>query len=270
MNTNKILFIIYFLFMFSIQSFSQNIENVDFTVKDNIISITYDLNNCPSRELYDIKFTILNEGKIITPNSFSGDLRKNSSGKNKKVNWDVLADKEEIKGKIQVVVEISKTYSTKITGGPSNAFLSILLPGLGDKYVNTNNTGFGNYLNKRNNQNYNGNGYWGWVSFLYLSSVGITLYSKLESDNFYSQYHSSNIQTDMDKYYGYANSNNQVFYSMIAVTGAIWLSDVLYVTIKGFENKHQQLQSFSQNRPNIHFYFAAIPKGLKLGLIKQF
>ncbi len=74
--------IILLFFLFSMHCYSQQIENVNFTADNNIIVVTYDLVNCPSKKLYDISIKFTNENRnMISPMSITGDLKKVSSGK---------------------------------------------------------------------------------------------------------------------------------------------------------------------------------------------
>jgi len=119
--------------------YSQNIENVAFEVKENKIVVNFDLTNCPEREKYDIALIFIDEkNKKIVPKTITGDFVRISCGKKKEIIWDVLSDNDLVTGNLKAIVEISKKYKMKIVGGPGNAFLSVLLPGLGDKYINMN------------------------------------------------------------------------------------------------------------------------------------
>jgi hypothetical protein len=58
------------------------------------------------------------------------------------------------------------------------------------------------------------------------------------------------------------------------VTGAIWIADLLYVTIKGFNNRKSQLYKrknyLSQNTSNINLSVLATPSTFQIGLVKKF
>jgi hypothetical protein len=253
MNFKKA-FLIFSLLIFTFDCYSQQIENVDFTVtKDNIMIVTYDLTNGRYKELYDIKLTVVYGNSIIVPVSVAGDISKVSAGNNKKIEWNVLTDKSEIKGKIQAVVEISRTHSTKITGGPSNAFLSMLLPGLGDWGV----------LDKGSTVPIS-------VTGAFLGSLYLAYNYKIESDKYYKQYHSQTLQSYIDESYKKANDNYQYFQIMMGVAGAIWLGDVIFVTVKGFQNRRDQLNGYTQNSQKVNFYFAGTPNSFQFGLVKKF
>lgn len=100
--------------------------------------VTYDLVKGPNGKIYDVKLTIIGDSGIYVPKSVSGDLENVYPGKNKKIEWNMSNDETKIKNNIQAKVEITNIHShaIKITGGPSNAILSVFLPGLGDVFVN--------------------------------------------------------------------------------------------------------------------------------------
>lgn len=274
MNTSKSFLIVFLLLSFN--CFSQQVENVDFTVKDNVVIVTYDLVNCQSSELYDIKLTFVSESRNIYPNSITGDINSVSAGENKKIEWMVLSDKAELKGNIQAIVEIShiyystveisNTYSTKITGspskstkttgGPSNVFLSMILPGLGDIKVDKEN-------DKRHLK-------WYHISGIYLGAALCAYSYKLRSNKFYDEYLNSTTQSQIDGAYKSANDRHHAFLILVGVAGTVWLGDVIYVTVKGFKNRHEQLRHFSQNSPKINLYFVGTSKSFQIGLVKKF
>jgi hypothetical protein len=236
----------------ALNSYAQNIENVDFVVRENNIIVTYDVAGCGPKQLYDIKLIAFCDGKEIHPQSISGDLKKISCGKQKRIEWNVLNDNIELKGSLQVVVAISKTYSTKITNGPSNAFYSMLLPGLGDHFINKN--------NKR----------WYYISLAYVGLGYYAFKSKSESNDYYGQYHQATTQKEMDETYEAANSKYQTFQILLGLTAAVWVSDVVYVAVKGFKNRRDQLNSLSFKEPKTRFYVIGTSNSFKVGLIKSF
>src|SRR5262249_15203807 len=113
---HRILFLLCLVFLQSAQMIrAQKIENVDFTVKENVLTVTYDLLNCPPKQLYDLRLLLVDErGKQTPALSVTGDLKKQTQGTHKKIEWQVLLDMSELKGKVSVKVEIVKSYSAKI------------------------------------------------------------------------------------------------------------------------------------------------------------
>ncbi len=233
---------------------SQEISNVDFSIKNNIIYINYDLLDCPSKSLYDIRLKFIDkQGGEIYPTYISGDIKKVDCGNGKRIEWDVLQDKSELKDEVQAIIEISKKYSTKVTGGPSNAFLSMLLPGLGSVNVT-----YGESLAPLA------------VTGAFLGSLYFAYRTKAASDHHYKLYHEATTQPDMDINYEWANSYFQYAQFWVGLAGAIWLGDVFYVTAKGFKNRKEQLSFYSKHRKNINLYIVGTANDFRVGLVKKF
>jgi hypothetical protein len=137
----------------------------------------------------------------------------------------------------QVIINGNKYTQDKIlkykgTGKASNAFLSLLVPGLGDHRVSTN-SGIGTAV---------------WTYVFIGSGIGLKLYS----DSEYSKYHKATTQLDMDEHYQVANYANQAFYVCAATGAIIWIYDIFWVWSKGAKNKKQQKV---WKRDNLSFYY---------------
>lgn len=254
-NKSKI-FLLSSLMITYVDCYSQKIENVDFTVKNNFLIIKYDLVNCPPREIYNINVKIITESSIITPLSVVGDLHKVPAGRNKKIEWDVLKDRTELIGNIEVVVEIVQTYSTKIIGGPSNVVFSMLMPGLGDIFVN----------DKRESQIIK----WYYVTGAFVGSAYLAYSSKLVSNNYYEQYHNATNQSLMDETYKLANDYYHTYQYMLGVAASIWIGDVIYVLVKGSNNRRAQLSKYAHQSPPLKLYFANTNNSFQIGFVKNF
>ncbi|MDR2058471.1 MAG: hypothetical protein LBP83_09390 [Dysgonamonadaceae bacterium] len=110
----------------------------------------------------------------------------------------------------------------KGTGGPSNALLSLLVPGLGDHRVTYGEkSGVGTAL---------------WTYGLLGAGIGCYVWSANE----YEKYHKAIKQPDMDKHYQLANGAAIASAVCIATAGIIWVSDVIYVLVKGSKNAKEQ------------------------------
>jgi hypothetical protein len=104
------------------------------------------------------------------------------------------------------------------TGRASNAFLSLLVPGLGDRRVT--------YGEKS-----------GFTKGLYVYSfIGAGLVCKVYSDREYKKYHAATEQSEMDEYYKNANIYNQFFYACIGIGATVWIWDIIWVWHKGAQN----------------------------------
>ena len=107
----------------------------------------------------------------------------------------------------------------RYNGGPANMFLSLLVPGLGDKYVS------GKSGANRTLATYG------------LIAGGLAC--KYFSDYQYKNYHNASMQSEMDSYYKSANQYNKLYY-LLAASGIIyWIYDIIWVADKGFKNKRK-------------------------------
>jgi hypothetical protein len=105
-------------------------------------------------------------------------------------------------------------------GGPENMFLSLLIPGLGDKNV-SGVSGLDRTLTTYG-----------------LIAGGIAFKSLSNSE--YKKYHNATMQSDMDKYYKRANNYNKLFYVFTASGVILWIYDIIWVADKGLKNKKDQ------------------------------
>jgi len=103
-------------------------------------------------------------------------------------------------------------------GGPSNAFLSLIVPGLGNKSVSSNRSGLS-------------------IALITYGLIGAGIGSKFYSISEYDKYHKATIQSDMDKYYNNANYANYAFYGLVATGVSIWMYDIFKVAQVGFKNR---------------------------------
>lgn len=255
--TNKIL-LLFLLLVSTSKAFSQKIENVDMRVENNIVIITYDLLGVPNKTLCNMSVTLISDnGEVIQSSIFSsaltGDIKDVGEGKGKIIKWDVLADGREIKGRYKASVAISSKRSTKIVGGPSNAFLSMLLPGLGNFYVDD-----------ESSQN------WGYYVMGGFALAAYSSYSSyVSANNAYEEYHKATSQYAMDAAYEEAEKARQSSQLMLGLAGAIWLGDVIYVAAKGFKNRKQQL-GYAHKPSTNNFYVVGAPNNFRIGFIKHF
>lgn len=90
------------------RGFSQTIENVDYNIEGDIISVTYDIKSYKASEKYNIELKFINDqGKAIIPETAEGDIGLVKGGKNKKIIWNVVKDIQEFEGRYKAVVTIA-------------------------------------------------------------------------------------------------------------------------------------------------------------------
>jgi len=127
-----------------------------------------------------------------------------------------------------------KLLKYKGTGRGTNAWLSLLVPGLGDHRVTYGSRkGIGIALST-----------YGLIG----AGIGCKLYSNAE----YAKYHAATQQADMDTYYNRANLSNQAFYICIGAGAILWIYDIIWVWNKGVKNKKEQK---IWERSHLSFYY---------------
>jgi hypothetical protein len=101
--------------------FSQKITNVDFEVMGSTVRITYDIDGCSDDERYDIKLSLGENGNLAeVGRGLSGDIKDVQCGPSRTILWDVLSDRDELKGRIYFAVEIQRVH--KQVEEPATAF----------------------------------------------------------------------------------------------------------------------------------------------------
>jgi tetratricopeptide (TPR) repeat protein len=146
-------------------------------------------------------------------------------------NFTVQFNKTTINSKSYMEQKLLK-YSG--TGRGTNAFLSLLIPGLGDHRVTYGKkTGLG-------------------ITLPTYALIGTGIGLKFYSINEYKKYHNATEQQDMDKYYNQANYSNQAFYACLVAGGIIWISDIIWVWAKGAKNRKVQK---AYKRQYLGFYY---------------
>ena len=271
----KYLYLFSLLIIFSIKVDAQNIENVDFVYSEEFIKVTFDLVNCPEGKVYDLGLVFeKKEGGVISATNVKGDLKRVSPGTGKVIVWYFKTDVDEYLGPIKAVVSITSTEdlnsiassqqsnnfdsnnfissSPKTLGGPGNAILSMLLPGFGDHFVNE----------KDKVTPY-------FVSLAFLGSGYIAYKAMNDANDYYDQYLNTRSQAVMDETYAKAIENRNKHQIFFGVASAIWLFDVIHVTVKGSKNmKKNNTISRIQLIPKYNKYKSSNP--FEFSIVKTF
>ncbi|MCX6302471.1 MAG: hypothetical protein NTW82_09835 [Bacteroidia bacterium] len=196
------------------------ITNVDFRLEGNrYIIVNYNLTGTLPREEMTIELQFINENnEKIVPKSVINDIgKKVYEDGQKAIVWDFVSDLVNTTGNWKAIVAI--TSSKILFSGPGNAFLNILIPGLGGYYVDQ----------KK-----------GRAVLSTLSTLGLVAYGvveRMQADKFYNDYNESTTPSEMDGLYTQANDANHKYYMATRAAAGIWALDFIYVTIKGFHNK---------------------------------
>jgi hypothetical protein len=212
-------YLLIFLFFNGIGIYAKEIriEQVDFNYVMKKIVVNYNIVNFKPTERFQLKLFFITEfNDTIFPVSLTGDLNKIKGGTDKTITWDFFQDNAKINNvNIKAVVEIA--YISDEPGGPSNALLSLLVPGLGDRYVS----------NPRKSiiKPY-------FVTILAYGFIGAGIFNGIEKSYYdYDKNHAvvpANIQNFNNK------SEQEALYLYIytGIGAAIWGTDIVYVLLK--------------------------------------
>ena len=206
----------------SIDSFSQQITNIDTKFDGNNIVVTYDIEEFRGRDRYLVKLTFKDQdGNIISPQTVEGDHGYRQGGKSNEIIWAITKDYYYFTGTIKPILEIADKY--KLLGGPGNAFLSIMMPGLGDHRV---------FEKRKRLLNFQ--------TYAVATMIGYGIFQKLHFDDLYDKYFDAVDQVSIDDYYRRANIANYQYYIAIGAGLILWSADVIAVAIKGTKNTRKK------------------------------
>lgn len=127
--------------------------------------------------------------------------------------------------------ESLKIIEYKGFGGPQYSLVTLVVPGVGDYFVNR---GSGSFFGKHITP---------WVTTIgALGFVGAGVFLQISSQNNYTLYHSATQQSDINNYYDMANGQNMASYYLIGAGALIWAVDIYWVIKKGISNKNESKQ----------------------------
>jgi hypothetical protein len=208
-------------------------DNIQVDIKENKVHIHYDIVNSVPVNDHRVDLLLLDQRfDYFDPGELSGDIGEGiSGGDGKTIVWDAMADRFDFSRK--VTPQIYLDWEKK--GGPSNAFLSLLLPGLGDYFV-------------ADSREMTIKPWMRSLSALGFMTMGIIANSNRESVPLYTYSDVEYIDSETGDYiqdrenviYGHKtdywlfNSDAEVF---LGVGAAIWIADILWVAIQGFKNE---------------------------------
>ncbi len=232
-------------------------KNIDVSIDQNRAIIHFDIKSksTVASHLVDLKF-LDKDYNLVIPNLLTGDIGPGiPGGNNRTIIWDVTNDLQLFGSRVTPILFIdgkSKQFSK--TGGIRNAWLSILMPGLGDYFVADHRMMvFKPYLRT--------------ISSLGLIGMGIFAGSKRSFEVVYEKY----VKPDAWRYFG-----EDVYYFreakgapdyylfkwdkeiLITAGTALWAADILWVLARG-SNNTKFLKATSRDSD---FNLGYIPGGL--------
>jgi len=188
------------------------IRNVDFTVRNDSLVVTYELNKAKNQERFNVSLKLSTaSGKTITPYTLTGDVGGNiSGGKTKQIIWDINKDNLFINEKIsvEVIAEIDPVNTTPYPRGTA-VVLSAIVPGLGISKMN------------------NGGPYWVMAIAVYGCAAGSYLYYQSAESN-YDKYLAMMDESQRNSLYSKVQTQNNISDVLMYSAGAIWLGNMIW------------------------------------------
>lgn len=246
---NRTLFLITLILILQ-NSIAQSIVNVNFEQRGNNIVVRYDFQGALSKNKYDMKLYFIDEsGNNVVPINITGDIKNIKNGKMQEIIWDVLADGIELIGNYKAVIEIAKSYEYQ-GGGASNCLLSMIVPGLGDYFVDYNHH---NVIKP-----------W-FVTLSVLGAGYLSHYYASKSNDYYNQYQNAVTLSDINDKYNSANQYHHNSFISGSIAGILWITDIIYVAHRG------HLNTIKNNKIGVsNFRVLPLNNGLQIGFVKNF
>ena len=241
-------------------------KDVSISVEQNRAIISFDLHarKTPSTHLVQLSF-IDEQNNVLWPTSLSGSVGGNiESGSRLAIEWDITDDYQQMSSMITPVIFVdglSRQYSN--TGGPKNALLSLMVPGLGDYFV-------------ADHRIMHFKPYFRTISSLGLIALGLyagnqryhaegeyKLFLKPDSwryegsDRFFEKY----VEGDMQ--YLWFKGDQEL---LISLGAAIWLADVIWVFAKGSNNQ----KFINASRKDSGLRLGYVPGGMSINYSVHF
>ena len=221
-NMKYSIILVFAIVLFQVPGISQSkakITDVDYYLEGNYIVVNYTIVGSLPKEYMTIELNFKTEdNKLIIPQTVTGDIGNKLYGNGMKtIRWDIVSDHLLLSGKLKAIVTI---ISSKILyGGPSNALLSVVIPGLGGYFVEKNK--IRSIVTT--------------ISTMGMLGYGIT--QKHLANKYYEEYKASTQTTEIENLYNKANNAQHKYYISSRVAAGLWVFDIIWVAIKGIQNK---------------------------------
>lgn len=236
------------------------IENVIVRQEGNMVYVYYNVTG-QNTERVNIRLVFeTREKQTINPVTLTGDHSNISPGNGKVILWNAGIDLNYWTGELKAIVNATAVntsfpssavrYPAMNAGGPGNALLSAICPGLGDVFVN----GDDDVLIKPY-----------YITLAFAGSAGLAWYCHSEMKAYYDAYQHSAQQYEMNSNYEQAEyyRKNASLYTALAVS--IWTADVIHVFVKGSRNNRNSF-AYSIGKGQTTLFCYAGPAGATLRL----
>jgi hypothetical protein len=216
-------FIMFFLVIseFGLYARDVQIENVEFNYVGKKIVVNYNiLNYKPTERFHLILYFVSESNDTFKSVSITGDFENIEGGYGKTITWDFSGDFAKINNvNMKAVVQVRSVSNQP--GPPSNALLSLAVPGLGDRYVrNPRKTIVKPFI----------------ITAAAYGFIGAGIYNlmikNIEEDNSSKAVIPANSKNFQDR----ADQAALYSYIYLGVGAAIWCGDIIYVLAKSEKN----------------------------------
>lgn len=212
------------------------VSNIRVEADAQRIKVTYDLAGIADQDSVYLQIESRSRGQL-NPKTVTGDVGKHLvPGLSKVIYWDYLLDNQRIMDEIRPtvgVVELKKRVvytGPPVGGGPANALLSAVLPGLGNIMV----------------QPKHKIGLRPLITVAYGGLLVYGLWQKSRSDRQYALYDAQPFERNAQPYYDEANRLHKHAVLALRTAAVVVLADVIYTFIKGTKNA-RQIRTFQQH-----------------------
>lgn len=226
---------------------AEAVSNVRVELDTQRVKITYDAPGLAGPDSVFVRVESRSDG-LLNPRTVTGDVGKGvMPGRDKTIFWDYRLDGLLLADSIRVTVSVKRVpveVQRKIGGGgPANALLSALLPGVGSIFVQpTRKIGLRPL-----------------ITAAYGGLLIYGLVQRSQSREAFNRYGSGLSESD----YTDANQRHHRYLLTTRAAAVLWLSDVVYTFLKG--QKNEQQKRISLQRVAIDSAFGTPTVGVQLG-----
>jgi len=241
-------------------------KNIDITIDQDKAIIHFDIKSRIPGSVHQVNLKFLDEDyHLVLPELLTGDIGSNiSTEPDRRIEWDISNDVQLLGSNITPVLFIDgtcKQYSN--TGGPRNALLSILLPGLGDYFVADRRImTFKPYMRTISSLGLIALGVWAgeqryYAEGEYQTFVQLTRVPNEHGPGYHYEETLYEKYVEGDLQYQFFKGDKEVF---IALGAAIWATDIIWVLAKGSNN----VKFFNATKRESNFKLGYVPGGAAL------
>jgi hypothetical protein len=203
------------------------VSNVRVELDTQRVKIVYDIANLIATDSVYIQVESRRNG-FFKPKTVTGAVGTGvSSGPNQTIYWDYRLDGISIDDEIRVTVLAKPVVQIVPGGGPANALLSALVPGLGSILVQPNRK-------------------IGWRPVITVTYGGLLAYGLVQrsrSKQVYRTYESQTGEQQAEPYYTQATQHHHRYLVATRVAAVVWAADVVYTVLKGMKNEKKKRAS---------------------------